>query len=86
MEIEWPEEPPTPARRARSRPAQVTTAYGTLVTVRDSDFPSARNPRDVMIALAFVALIVVLGVCLLVFGPLPRVFPELPNGGAYVPR
>jgi hypothetical protein len=85
MEIEWPDDteskPPV-----RPRTNWLGTMVGTTTAVRVGDLPSAHSPRDVMMVLLFVAILVLLGVCLVVFGPLPRVFPELPNGGSYCPH
>jgi hypothetical protein len=83
--IQWPEEAEPGSSRERPRVAWLGTMVGTVMPVRYVDHPSRSRARDVLVTLTFVAILVLIGVLLLFYEPLPRIFPATP-GGLYVPR
>jgi hypothetical protein len=46
-----------------------------VVPLDDQTLPSARNARDVLLIVGFIALLLLLGLLLWAAGPLPRIFP-----------
>ena len=75
MPIEWPErEEEPPARRARA------SWWGTIRVSQNDWFSqeagARRGARGVMVALIFVAALLLLGALLVVYGPLPELFPR----------
>jgi hypothetical protein len=73
MTIQWSgEDEPPPPRRGPVLP--VETMAG-VPFVLGEPLPSPRKPREVLVVAIIALLIIMAGLALWVFGPLPRVFP-----------
>jgi hypothetical protein len=77
MTIQWSDD--TEPRRPEREPATVWgTEAGIGMRIQPGALPSARKPRDVLLILGLIGVLVLLFVLLWMFGPLPRIFPLMP--------
>ncbi len=86
--IQWPDETEpdaSPDRPDLGRVARTPTTMAVATAMMDANTRSGYRARDVVALVLFVAILLLLGVLLLYFEPLPRIFPAAP-GGLYVPR
>ena len=56
------------------------------MAMKDANGHTTRRRTDGLVTLVFAAILVLLGVSLLFYGPLPQIFPAIPGGGVYFPR
>lgn len=87
--IQWPE---ATESSAEQRPGDFGTILRTpagiavAMAMKDANGQTTRRRTDVLVTLVFAAILVLLGVSLLFYGPLPQIFPAIPGGGVYFPR